>query len=422
MLSERSGGFLDALTEYWVPGFLFLVSIAALNHDPRIVSDVTYGAVLVFLIGGTALAVRQGRSIAWGKFTVVPLGIFAVWSYGVLLGLANGVPPFLVFRNFAAMSLFPFVFLLILLLAPKPKFILFALVSASLVYVFAVFYLLMTVTPQGSADAIGLMSFRYHYYLTTVVATAVMLTLSIRSLILGPFKLWQMVLAVGIFVAVFYSGSRAFYAAMAGSMFVLALALLPRWTSFYKPAALGLVYLLAGVALLWGSAGSLGDAMAAVQQSVAMEFAATSPRSQQAAQLIPELGWFGHGLGAPLTSGYERDPVLTYAFELSYISLAHKVGLIGLLAFVACVSIHLARSVITLVRSNFRAEMILSVGLMGFLISSWWNPTIFAPLFVCLFCASMYIERTVSHELSTSGERLPTAGHATSDDFPGAHA
>lgn len=401
-LSESAlpkSGALDLITRAWVPAFLFLISLAALNHDPRMVSDVTYGLVLVFLVGGIALAFRRRVQIDWGLFSPIPFVLFALWLYGVAMGLANGTPASMVFRNFAGMALFPFVYGMMVLLKPDPRLIVGAMILGSVGFVMVVTYLLLTVHPQGTVDSIGLMTFRYHYFLSTIPAIAVMLAIAGRAVVFRDGNPVYFFLAPAIFVCMFYSGSRAFYAALAATMLLLGLALIPRWALFFRAILLGAGFLASGLLLALRGSGGTAEVGRAVAQSIEMEMNIGSPRSQQLAAMLPELDFFGHGLGAALSSGYARDPIFTYAFELSYISLAHKVGILGLLVFLACVVVHIVQSLRALVRSGFKSEMIVAIGVMGFLVSSWWNPALFAPLFVCLFCVSLYIERSTSREV-----------------------
>ncbi|WDR00764.1 hypothetical protein PSC71_08450 [Devosia sp. J2-20] len=390
---------LDRVTEYWVPGYLFLMMVGALDHNPRFVSDVAYAATLIFLIGGAGLFLRRGGSIPWRDFSALPFCLFAIWTYGVLLGLVSGTAPGMVFRNFAGMALFPFVYGMMVLLKPNPRLLVGALMLGSVGFVYMVTYLLLTVNPQGTVDSIGLMTFRYHYYLATIPAIAVMLLIAGRAVVFRDGNQLHFLLAPAIFVCMFYSGSRAFYAALAVTMLFLGVALIPRWSLLIRATLLGIGFLMSGLFLAMLSSGGTAEVGQAVAQSIEMEIESGSPRSQQLAAMLPELNLFGHGLGAALGSGYARDPIFTYAFELSYISLAHKVGFLGLLAFLACVAVHMAQSLRALIRSDFKPEMIIAVSVMGFLVSSWWNPALFAPLFVVLFCASIYLRQATDAQV-----------------------
>lgn len=388
----------DWLTDMWVPAFIVLLVAATLQHDPRLASDLSYILILVFLVGGIPLGLRRSGGFDRSRFTVIPLVLMGLWAYGVILGLGYGWPPNAVFRNFAAMSLF-FVYYVLVLLSPQLRHIQVALYVAAAAMVLSVVYLIFTGTTRGTVGEIGFVAMRYHYFLGSIVAGAAMFALTVRSLVTGPFRLWQVVFGLAIFVAIFLSGSRAFYLALFGSMVVIGLSFLPsqRWR-FLRAVGLGLGY--AGLALLLTvrSAGTSG-AVVAVTQSVASETAPASPRLDQFEALVREITFFGKGLGASLDSGYSRD-ALGYGFELSYLSLAHKVGIVGLIVFLSCAAVHVLRSVKTMTRDDHSAITISGVALMSFLLSSWGNPTLFAPIFVCFFCVSLYIERTVAVSLT----------------------
>jgi len=381
-----------------VPGYILSMMVATLDHDPRLVSDISYVLTALFIVGGTAIAWGTRTAIDWQKVGPIPLIIFGLWAYGVLLGVANGVPLGMVFRNFAGMALYPFVYLVIVALNPRPKLVMQAFILGSVCFVAMVIYLLLTVTPQGTVDSIGFISMRYHYYLATIAAVAVLLTLSVRAIVFREGQVWHALLAPVIFICLFYSGSRAFYAALAVSTAAVTLAMIPRWPLVARAILLGAGYLVSAAALAWGESGSASNVRRAVARAIEMEVSADSPRSQQAAVIWSNIDLFGHGLGASLGS-FARDPVFTYALELSYVSLAHKIGIVGALIFLACAAFHVGKSLQAMVRSGFKSEAIMAVGLMGFLVSSWWNPTLFAPLFACLFCVSLYLREQVERDL-----------------------
>ena len=107
--------------------------------------------------------------------------------------------------------------------------------------------------------------------------------------------------------------------------------------------------------------------------------------------LISEFSLIGQGLGAELDSNYSRND-LGYGFELSYLSIIHKLGLVGVLIcliYLICLAIPLFHMIFR--RENYFSW--LAVGGMLFVIPSYGNPMIFGPIIVTLHCCSLYFIR-----------------------------
>lgn len=415
---------LDRVTELWVPAFVFLLIACSLNHDPRAVSDMTYIVILVFVLGGVPLGLRRGGRIDGERFSVIPIILIGLWIYGVVLGLTHGLSPSVVFRNFAAMSLF-FVYYVLLLLSPSLKQILLGLYAGAAAFVLAVVYLVIFSETKGSFGEIGFGALRYHYFLGTVIAAAVMITLMVQTVVTGPLRIMPLLAGALIFVAFFLSGSRAFYLALAVSMAAVCLAFVfAGWKYVARAAAVGAAFVLLGAIttmVMVDTSSGVVEVAQTVGRSVAAETTPRGPRFEtggvhiypegvrvdQFNALVAELSLFGRGLGAPLSSGFSRD-ALGYGFELSYLSLGHKLGILGLGIFLACAAFQYFRTLRTLIRSNYRPAMIVTLGMLGFLVSSYGNPTLFAPIFVSFFCVALYIERTVARDLATGPQAQST--------------
>lgn len=407
ILAHRFRLCADWLVEIWAPAFLFLLIVVTLQHDPRLTSDLSYLLIFAFVVGGVPLGLRRTQKFDRSRFSIIPLVLVGLWIYGVTLGLLNGISPNLVFRNFAAMSLF-FVYYVFVLLSPSIKSIQSALYYSAAAMVLAAGYLLLTSHTQGKFEEIGFVALRYHYFLGSVIVSSAMFSLTVRSTVIGPFRLLQFLFGIAIFVAIFLSGSRAFYAALFVSLAIIGSSFLPSQPiRFLKTVGLGVSYLLLSLGLLVMFAGpqfafitvatSVTSELKTEPGQLGNDLVIESPRLAQFDALGAEITLFGKGLGASLESQLSRD-TLGYGFELSYLSLAHKVGILGLLVFLGCAATHMWRSVRTMVRSNHHSSMIAAIAMMGFLFSSWGNPTLFAPLFVCFFCVSLYIERTFAKQ------------------------
>ena len=114
-----------------------------------------------------------------------------------------------------------------------------------------------------------------------------------------------------------------------------------------------------------------------------------SPRSIQGQKLAEEFTLLGKGLGATLESGYSRD-ILGYGFELSFHNLIHKFGALSSLLF-----LNFGFPVIISLQNLFNNKKILVsssvMGLMLYLISSFGNPLIFAPISSLFNVIALYL-------------------------------
>lgn len=116
---------------------------------------------------------------------------------------------------------------------------------------------------------------------------------------------------------------------------------------------------------------------------------ANAPRSEQYEYLANEISFFGAGLGAPLQSGYSRDET-GYGFELTYVNLIHKIGIMSLFLFAS----YLITLFLGLQKAFSKSNSFLGfmcIGLMGYLIVGAGNPVLLSPTGVILHSLSIYL-------------------------------
>lgn len=97
-------------------------------------------------------------------------------------------------------------------------------------------------------------------------------------------------------------------------------------------------------------------------------------RYAQAGELLADVVLVGHGLGAPITSGYNRSVTFPYGFELSYLNVVHKFGVFSVLYFW-----FLAYSGYRILTADRPAmERCTALGLLGYAFPAIGNPILFA--------------------------------------------
>ncbi len=114
----------------------------------------------------------------------------------------------------------------------------------------------------------------------------------------------------------------------------------------------------------------------------------TEIRRNASAAITEDLHLFGKGLGAGLTSGYQRDPS-GYGFEQNYLNLVHKFGVFSVLIFLAYGYIAY-RIVGALKRPRTRCFGFASMAFFVGLIMGYGNPILMSPVMVTLQCAILY--------------------------------
>ena len=159
--------------------------------------------------------------------------------------------------------------------------------------------------------------------------------------------------------------------------------------------------LLAGAALLLFT-----DIYNVIAFSFSSGESSNSTRSEQFGYLVSEWSFSGAGLGSSLQSGYQRDET-GYGFELTYINLVNKLGVLTIPLFLSYVSVLFYGIKFFFFEGRlFTGAWIL--GLMAFLIPGAGNPLLLAPVFVFMhFIAIMLviIELSSQSELDEDGKQ-----------------
>lgn len=114
-------------------------------------------------------------------------------------------------------------------------------------------------------------------------------------------------------------------------------------------------------------------------------------RYAQLYELLSDLSIEGQGLGAVIPGGYNRNQNLPYGFELSYINILHKLGIVGIIVLFLYLN-----TFILIYRNIKRGEYLysaLALGCVCYLFPGIGNPVVFAPNCVVLHCFALYLLR-----------------------------
>lgn len=323
-------------------------------------------------------------------FDLIPLFFIAAWIYGIYLGFFLGNSTNYILRNFAGMFLYLIYFVMVfskLNLEQVVRVLFWAtIINAMYSYAFTVWLLFF--------NGVSYLDYLRMYYSPSLS-------------VLGP------LMALSLFSAV--NRSTTFFSSRSKSVYFFLFLLIPYAVLSFSKGYFASAVILIGLvfsSMIFRSIQQLKINFSAaifafftvislVTLSISywdelvftfsISEASNVVRSQQAPKIISEFTFFGAGLGAVLDSGYSRND-LAYGFELSFLSIIHKLGFIGVvicLTYVICI-------IIPLFHIFFRNENFyswLAIGGMLFVVPSYGNPMIFSPVIVILHCCIMYFIR-----------------------------
>lgn len=301
--------------------------------------------VAPFLLLLSFLRLRNNGIISRGKFAWLALGVslFALWLYGIIIGVWNNNPLAFILRNNAGMFVYILILPLIIFLTPKR--------AVRILYASGVLVMLATLIIKTGEQAFGIEAdtpwlesifgpivgaggvrwgrvFFYTQYLVCVP-----LCVSFARL-LNDVRISEKMRALFVFLPALYvtiivSMSKGIQLAVLFSLiFSLCVYLCKgRWKTFWGLIIPGVLMLLMGYV-------GLVPNNAFAKTFFSADDVSNLGRFEQVRYLVESTTWVGQGLGATI-EGYRRAEGLEYGFELSYLALFHKFGILGLLLLFA---------------------------------------------------------------------------------------
>lgn len=382
--------------------FLSLFLIFALTIiDGRL----SYLAVALFCVAGvikisffsSLVGVRKLSSAQFFVF-IMPLFIFFSWCYGVIVGLLNGVEVSYVFANFAGLSLYIlfYVFYFSVELEASKKALFFSAICSCIFGFYAVYSSYASVGGGGDVDEVGIAGFRTLYSATFLyVVPFLFICLVCLFLQKKNDSVFKSDLKAGFWLLIF--GFTLVVPAMSKGfilVFILLFTLIfiAGYSSAFRSMVIGknlfvmsFLVLLAGAALLLFT-----DIYNVIAFTFSSGESSNSTRSEQFGYLVSEWSLSGAGLGSSLMSGYQRDDT-GYGFELTYINLVNKLGVLSIPLFLSYASV-LFFGIRFFFFDGRRFTGAWILGLMAFLIPGAGNPLLLAPVFVFMhFIAIMLV-------------------------------
>ncbi|AZD56206.1 hypothetical protein ACLBNB_22770 [Pseudomonas chlororaphis subsp. aurantiaca] len=374
---------------------LFLIFVLSIV-DGRI----SYLAVALFVVSGLlklglSTSVVGARKLNSAQFFIfiMPFFIFLSWCYGVLVGLLNGVEVSYVFSNFAGLSLYILFYIFYFSVdVDTSKKALFFSAICSCVFGFYAVYDSFASVGGGELDQVGLAGVRTLYSATFLYVAPFLFVCLVRLFLEKKYGFgFRSDLKAGFGLLVF--GFILVVPAMSkGFILVFVLMMVFVFMAGYSSVLRSLVigknlFFMTFLVLLAGALLLFTDFYNIIFFSFSSGEGSNSIRSEQFDYLVSEWSFSGAGLGSSLKSGYQRDDT-GYGFELTYINLINKLGVLSLPLFLSyCSALFFGFKFFFFDGKWVTGAWVL--GLMAFLIPGAGNPLLLAPVFVFMHFIAM---------------------------------
>ena len=338
----------------------------------------------------------------------IPAAFLFIWGYGVLIGLYNGNNIQYIFMNFAGFLVYLFYY-----------FLLLVKISKELIYK-VIIYIGLFILTENIIVAILLFAFDVNIYYghnqyvniffgnflggsstgqiriyspSQLVAFPIF-TLSLAYLLKKKLKINENIiflkkytlisLILSAFVLIFLSASKGYM--LAAFMVFLSIGFLNSAKERFYFGKLVLLFLI--LILILNISGYIN-----IATSIFSEVdIANMERYRQLHLLLEDINLFGNGLGATLP-GSVRDIERPYGFELSYVNIVHKFGLISFFLFY-----YYLYTVVKIYKEFKRNDIqkkyiYMSLGLMCYLFPAIGNPILYSPQSVIMHVIALFLLR-----------------------------
>lgn len=394
--------------------FLSLIAVydTELGDLPYVI--LLFSMVVIFI--GALLNIYIGRSIHFGlnfndarfgpldkicsKILVfIWLGIVISWGYGVVLGLLNQVPAEFVFRNFFGLLIYIICPVLFFLL-PKRKDLIVTVILAGFVQVIYGVQAFLSIFKDPSLFIVqNSLSDSRSFYSTGLVIIFPLFATSLAHFML-PRKLFfndydsaiidstkkiyfLMIVAFALIVPAMSKGFILAVFMLIVYLILISIFYLFKTGTITKVSIFALILLSSLFAYLFFNYFDL------IVYSFSSDEISNAKRSEQYNYLISDLSLAGHGLGAPLSSGFSRD-ASGYGMELTYLNIIHKLGVFSVFLFSSYL-LTIFVATIRIVRGIYVFESVFVLGSMGYLVVGAGNPILLSTVGVTLHSIGMYL-------------------------------
>lgn len=345
-------------------------------------------------------------------FDYIPLLIFGVWLYGIFLGLFLGNNKQFVFMNFAGMTAYLIYYCLLITNFSK-EFIyklviyigLFILIQNIIISI--LLFVFNVNVYYGDNKIIGVL---FGYFLggsstgqIRVLSPSQLIVFPIFTITLAYFfnkhlKRYENIkflknfttvyLFLSIFTVIFLPASKGYVlAGVAIFLFVILFSETAKGKINLKRSAFIFILFISLLVIL-NFSGYINIITSMFDEDDVSNIA----RYSQLTFLIEDMKLFGNGLGS-LVEGSSRNADKPYGFELTYINIIHKFGIISLILFL--IYLYTIIKIYVEYKKNLICKRYIyaSMGLMAYLFPSIGNPILFGPQAVVMHVLALYLLR-----------------------------
>jgi len=342
---------------------------------------------------------------------LIPLSFIIIWIYGLILGFYNGNKPSYIIANFAGMSCYFIYYLLTINKVPKNRLIKILIIAScstcAIVLIYFVFEIIGVdssfLTPFLGEVSRGSSTGQARIYVTglTVAYTIFVISLSyflfskserfyITDYMNLSKKYYWIFLFVTIFALFFVTASKGFL--LGGIFFIICLPplfYLKRLLQGYFSLRLFFFFSFLVIMVIIFIYSGYSDILTNMFDS---EDSSNATRYLQLVYLQDTLKFWGNGLGA-IIIGHARNDEAEYGFELTYINLIHKFGIISIILFLNWLYVIIKSFKNIYLRKNVFYS-VAALGTLGYLFPSIGNPLLMHPACVILNCIALYFIRS----------------------------
>jgi hypothetical protein len=325
--------------------------------------------------------------------------ILVSWVYGIFLSMLLGVPSEHAFRNFFGMVVYIVSPILICTRMSVPKLVSLVTIAGVIQILVLAYFVPRSIDALTSLDFSSLSELRVTYNLGSLVILP-LLMVSTASIFYSnlipnqqtpiPILKWvdsKIGLVILLFLVIVPSMSKGlFLIAVLFFTIPLFLTSIKKLLKGFFPVGL-IVFFSIFLIIYFLLPQAVLDAIYFTFSDVELS---NSYRNEQFQYLVNEFSLSGSGLGSALKSGYARDDVSFYGFELNYLNIVHKLGIASLPLFLAYV-VTVLLSLYRIVRGYRLFESYFALGLMGYLVQGAANPILLAPVTVLLHCFAIHM-------------------------------
>lgn len=336
--------------------------------------------------------------------STIPFIFLFVWAYGVCLGFYNNNRLDYIISNFAGMTVFGLYYVLKCMNISKEKLAKIVVAAAittsvlsALSFISALYHMNLYLGEISGGSSTGQLRQMFINQNVSVVAWCICLVYLLGNKRIReqfPKKYsrlkvptYFLLFCYFTFTSLFIPASKGFL--LAGIFYFSSFIYL----LFYQKLRKGimpirvllsilLIFVLCLILLLTGYVNIIGAIFDTDDE-------ANIPRFVQLEYLLDDLCLQGKGLGA-IIEGYTRSNDKEYGFELIYINLFHKFGILALLLLFSYVYI-VAIAIKRLYKEESFYFSLIAFSNMAFLFPSLGNPMLFSPSLVLLTCISIYL-------------------------------